>query len=206
MVSLISLLKEIYLNEGGNVFKNTEYDTQNILLVNIEPTIKRFADDLGKLFPNKKSTFSELTNKSNWLGSTGKKPQSGDVDLAYSNEHFFKNGKIDTNGWGVDQNDFNTLYEKYKKSSRSATDETIQIRALLDVIIDKVNKAGGDMFGNNKATNGGTLHFSYPQYTPTGEKLNLRAQLDIDTGDMDWLKFRYNSELPKDNPNIKGCC
>ena len=31
MVSLINLLKEIYLTEGGNVFKNTEYDTENIL-------------------------------------------------------------------------------------------------------------------------------------------------------------------------------
>jgi hypothetical protein len=48
MISLISLLKELYLNEGGNVFKNTEYDTENILLANIEPTIKKFVDDLGK--------------------------------------------------------------------------------------------------------------------------------------------------------------
>jgi|694.fasta_scaffold110366_3 hypothetical protein len=204
MVSLINLLKEIYLTEGGNVFKNTEYDTENILLANIEPTIKKFVEDLGRLFPNKKSTFNSLNDKSNWLGSTGNKPQSGDVDLAYSSEYLFKDGKADTKGWGVDQNEFNTLYEKYKKSSRSATDEAIQVRALLDLIISKINNASGDMFGSNKATNGGTLHFSYPQYDTSGKKLDSRAQLDIDTGDMDWLKFRYNSELPKDNPNIKG--
>jgi hypothetical protein len=204
MVSLIGLLKEIYLNEGGNVFKNTEYDTENILLANIEPTIKKFVEDLGKVFPNKKSTLNSLNDKSNWLGSTGNKPQSGDVDLAYSSEYLFKDGKIDIEGWGVDSNEFNTLYEKYKKSSRTSTDEVIQIRALLDLIINKVNNSSDDMFGSNKATNGGTLHFSYPQYSTSGEKLDSRAQLDIDTGDMDWLKFRYNSELPKDNPEIKG--
>ena len=204
MIKLVNLLRETLIIEGGNVFKNTEYDAQDIVLTNIEPTVKKFVEDFSKLFPNKKATFAELIDKSNWLGSTGNKAQSGDVDLAYSGEHFFKDGKADVTGWGIDENEFNTLYEKYKKSSRSATDEAIQTRALLDSIINKVNSAGGDMFGSNKATNGGTLHFSYPQYTPAGEKLDLRAQLDIDTGDMDWLKFRYNSELPKDNPNIKG--
>ena len=39
MASLISLLKEVLIKEGGNVFKNTEYDTQNIPLDNIQPTV-----------------------------------------------------------------------------------------------------------------------------------------------------------------------
>jgi len=204
MISLVGLLKEIYLNEGGNVFKNTEYDTQNIDKDNIAPTIKKFVEDLGKIFPNKKSTFNSLNDTSNWLGSTGRKPQSGDVDLAYSSEYFFKNGKIDIEGWGVDTNEYNNLYEKFKKSSRTATDEQVQIRALLDTVVNKINNTGGDLFASNKATNGGTIHFSYPQYALTGEKLDLRTQLDLDSGDMDWLKFRYNSELPEDNPQIKG--
>lgn len=204
MISLVGLLKEIYLNEGGNVFKNTEYDTQNIDKDNIAPTIKKFIEDLGKIFPNKKSTFNSLNDTSNWLGSTGRKPQSGDVDLAYSSEYFFKNGKIDIEGWGVDTNEYNNLYEKFKKSSRTATDEQVQIRALLDTVVNKINNTGGDLFASNKATNGGTIHFSYPQYALTGEKLDSRTQLDLDSGDMDWLKFRYNSELPEDNPQIKG--
>lgn len=204
MISLVGLLKEIYLNEGGNVFKNTEYDTQNIDKDNIASTIKKFVEDLGKIFPNKKSTFNSLNDTSNWLGSTGRKPQSGDVDLAYSSEYFFKNGKIDIEGWGVDTNEYNNLYEKFKKSSRTATDEQVQIRALLDTVVNKINNTGGDLFASNKATNGGTIHFSYPQYALTGEKLDSRTQLDLDSGDMDWLKFRYNSELPEDNPQIKG--
>jgi len=208
MISLIEILKNV-IKEGGNVFNNTEYDTQNIDKNNIAPTIKKFTEDLGKIFPNKRSSLNSLNDINNWLGSTGRKPQSGDVDLAYSSEHFFKNGKIDVEGWGVSKNEYNQLYEKYKKSSRTATDEQIQIRALLDTIVNKINSykinnANLDIIASNKATNGGTIHFSYPQYTTTGEKLNSRTQLDIDTGDMDWLKFRYNSELPEDNPQIKG--
>jgi hypothetical protein len=203
MISLIGILKGI-ISEGGNVFKNTEFDTENISLNNIAPTIKKLAEDLGKIFPNKKSTFALLNDKSNWLGSTGAKPQSGDVDIAYSLEHFLKDGRVDINGWGLNQDEYNSLHEKYKKASRTATDEQIQLRTLLDLISNKINSIGSDIISNNKATSGGTLHFSYPQYTPSGEKLNLRAQIDLDIGDMDWLKFRYNSELPEDDPNIKG--
>lgn len=204
MISLIKLLREVLIDEGGNVFKGTEFDAQDIVLDNIKPTVEKFVSDLSKIFPNKKSTLTPLTDKSNWLGSTGSKPKSGDVDLAYSSEYLFKNGKADTDGWGVNRNEYDSLYEKLKKSSRTATDEAVQTNALIRLIVSKINNAGGDIHASDKAANGGTIHFSYPQYTPSGEKLDLRAQLDIDTGDMDWLKFRYNSELPEDNPEIKG--
>ena len=116
MTSLIGILRDIIF-EGGNVFKNTEFDTQNIVLDNVAPTIKQLVNDLGKIFPNKKSTFNLLNDKSNWLGSTGRKPQSGDVDIAYSSEYFFKNGKADTEGWGINTEEYNALYEKYRKSN-----------------------------------------------------------------------------------------
>jgi hypothetical protein len=204
MISLIKLLHEVLIDEGGNVFKGTEFDAQDIVLDNIKPTIEKFVSDLSKIFPNKKLTLTPLADKSNWLGSTGSKPKSGDVDLAYSSEHLFKDGKVDADGWGITQNEYDSLYEKLKKSSRTATDEAIQTNALIRLIVSKINNASSDIYASDKAANGGTIHFSYPQYTPAGEKLDLRAQLDIDTGDMDWLKFRYNSELPEDNPEIKG--
>jgi hypothetical protein len=204
MIKLIDLLRETFIKEGGNVFKNSEYDSQDILLANISPTLKKFVEDLSKLFPNKRASFAGLTNKSNWLGSTGNKPQSGDVDIAYSSEHFFKDGQADVEGWGIDQNEYTQLYEKNKKAARSATDDQIQLKSLIQLIVKKINSAGGDLFTSDKASGAGSIHFSYPQYTKSGEKLGARAQLDIDIGDMDWLKFRYNSELPKDNPNIKG--
>jgi hypothetical protein len=204
MISLVKLLNEILIKEGGNVFKNSEYDAQNILLNNIQPTVNKFAEDLGKLFPSKRISFKELTDKNNWLGSTGRKPESGDVDLAYTSDNFFINGKPDTKGWELDENEFNTLYEKLKKASRVATVEQIQIKALVQLIVKKINSNGGDLFASDKASGAGSIHFSYPQYTPSGEKLNTRAQLDLDIGDMDWLKFRFNSELPKEDPQIKG--
>jgi hypothetical protein len=204
MISLIKLLKEIYLNEGGSVFKSTEFDTENISLNNIAPTIKKLVEDLSKIFPNKKSTFDSLNDKSNWLGSTGKKPQSGDVDIAYSSEYFFKNGQTDVNGWGLNQDEYNSLYEKYKKASRTATDDQIQLRALIQLITEKINSASGDIYASSKASGAGSIHLSYPQYSSPDKKLNTRAQIDLDVGDMDWLKFRYNSELPENDPNIKG--
>ena len=204
MISLVRLLNEILIKEGGNVFKNSEYDAQNILLNNIQPTVNKFAEDLGKLFPSKRISFKELTDKNNWLGSTGRKPESGDVDLAYTSDNFFINGKPDTKGWELDENEFNTLYEKLKKASRVATVEQIQIKALVQLIVKKINSNGGDLFASDKASGAGSIHFSFPQYTPSGEKLDTRAQLDLDIGDMDWLKFRFNSELPKEDPQIKG--
>lgn len=204
MISLIGLLKEISLKEGGNVFKNSEYDAQNVVLNNIQPTVNKFVEDFGRLFPNKKASFAELTNKNNWLGSTGKKAESGDVDLAYSSDNFFVNGQPDIKGWGLNPDEFTPLYEKSKKASRSATDEQIQVKTLIQLIVKKINSSGGDLYASDKAANGGVIHFSYPQYTPSGEKLPARAQLDLDTGDLDWLKFRFNSDLPEDDPQIKG--
>jgi len=202
MISLIKILKTL-ITEGGNVFTGTEYDTDDILLNNIKPTIDEFVSTLSSIFPKKKSTFTSLSDSSNWLGSTGKKPKSGDVDLAYSSEYFFKDGQIDTEGWGVDQNEYTQLYEKNKKAARSASDEQIQVKSLIQLIVKKINGSGKDIYANDKAANGGTIHFSYPQYSDS-EKLDTNAQLDLDTGDLDWLKFRYNSELPDDNQEIKG--
>jgi hypothetical protein len=202
MISLIKILKTI-ITEGGNVFTGTEHDTDDILLNNIKPTIDEFVSTLSSIFPKKKSTFTSLSDSSNWLGSTGKKPKSGDVDLAYSSEYFFKDGQIDTEGWGVDQNEYTQLYEKNKKAARSASDEQIQVKSLIQLIVKKINGSGKDIYANDKAANGGTIHFSYPQYSDS-EKLDINAQLDLDTGDLDWLKFRYNSELPDDNQEIKG--
>jgi hypothetical protein len=202
MISLIKILKTL-ITEGGNVFTGTEHDTDDILLNNIKPTIDEFVSTLSSIFPKKKSTFTSLSDSSNWLGSTGKKPKSGDVDLAYSSEYFFKDGQIDTEGWGVDQNEYTQLYEKNKKAARSASDEQIQVKSLIQLIVKKINGSGKDIHANDKAANGGTIHFSYPQYSDS-EKLDINAQLDLDTGDLDWLKFRYNSELPDDNQEIKG--
>lgn len=195
MISLIKILKTI-ITEGGNIFNGTEYDTDNIELNNIQPTIKQFISTLSIIFPKKKSTFSSLNDKSNWLGSTGIKSKSGDVDIAYSSEYFFKNRQADVEGWGIDPNEYNQLYEKYTNSARSASDEQIQLKSLIELIVKKINESKYDIHASDKAAGAGSIHFSFPQYTTSGEKIDGRTQLDLDIGDMDWLKFRYNSKLP----------
>lgn len=204
MVSLVKLLKEVLIKEGGNVFKNTEYDTQNISLNNIQPTVNKFVKDLSSIFPDKSQAFKDITNRNSWLGSTGSKPESGDVDLAFSIEHFFTNGKPDIKGWRIDEDAFNALYEKNRKRARTATDEQIQVKSMVELIVQKINSSGTDLFSSDKASGAGSIHFSFPQYTPSNEKLDSFAQFDLDIGDIDWLKFRFNSVLPKDNPQIKG--
>ena len=72
MVSLVKLLKEVLITEGGNIFRTPEYETKSIPLDNILPTTTRFVEDLSRIFPGKASTFKELLNKDNWLGSTGR--------------------------------------------------------------------------------------------------------------------------------------
>ena len=204
MISLIKLLGEVIIKEGGNIFKTPEYETQNIPLENIQPSIIKFIEDLSRVFPSKSSTFKTLLNKENWLGSTGRKPESGDVDIAYPIENFFIDGKPDTKGWGIDEIEFNDLFEKTQKRSRTATTEQSQVKALIMLIVKKINSAGGNLFASDKASGAGSIHFSYPQFSPDGKELDTRAQFDLDIGNIDWLKFRFNSNLPEDDPQIKG--
>ena len=75
---------------------------------------------------------------------------------------------------------------------------------MVELKVQKINSSGTDLFSSDKASGAGSIHFSYPQYTPSGEKSDSFSQFDLDIGDIDWLKFRFNSELPKDNPQIKG--
>lgn len=196
MIKIAQLLKSI-VSEGGGVFKDTEYSTKDIDRNDLKVTISKFTQELVRLFPNKKASLADLNDESNWLGSTGSAFKSGDVDLAYSVKHFFAGDKVDLAGWGVDESDFTALYEKYKKSARTASDDQIQLKALIELIVRKVNSESKELYASDKASGAGSIHFSFPQYTVSGEKVDGRTQLDLDIGDMEWLKFRYNSQLPK---------
>ncbi len=62
----------MYLKEGGNVFKDKQGNplTQRINQADVPATIKYIENVLGIDFPPER-----------WLGSTGRKPTSGDLDL-----------------------------------------------------------------------------------------------------------------------------
>ena len=196
MIKIAHLLRSI-VSEGGGVFKDTEYSTKDIDRNDLKVTILKFTQELARLFPNKKASIIDLSDESNWLGSTGSAFKSGDIDIAYSVKHFFAGDKVDLAGWGIDQGEFTALYEKYKKSARTASDDQIQLKALIELIVRRVNSNSKDLYASDKASGAGSIHFSFPQYSASGEKIDGRTQLDLDIGDMEWLKFRYNSQLPK---------
>jgi hypothetical protein len=207
MIKLISLLKEVLL-EGGNVFKDTEYDTTDINQADIEQTVNKFVEALSNLFPGKKQSFQDLKNKENWLGSTGRKQVankqdqivSGDIDLAYSKDAILTNGKVDYKGWGMSKEDYENMHTAVASRAKTATEEQIKVTALLRLIVPQIeaetSKTGLHVTG--KATSSGVLHFSFPQYSKDGKKLDTRAQIDLDIGDLNWLTFRNNADISKE--------
>ena len=81
------------LVEGGNVFD----DTLSIKKEYIPNTILKFLNELSRIFPKKASSFKSHET----LGSVGKKPISGDIDLLYDIKNFMPGGKPDLAGWGL---------------------------------------------------------------------------------------------------------
>jgi hypothetical protein len=204
MISLVQLLQETFIFEGGKVFKDTEYYTANIDQGNIVMTVQKFTEALGELFKNKKGSFAVLSKPENWLGSTGRKQvpneksgliEAGDIDIAYSGDNFIKNGIIDLEGWGIGEEEYKQVYEAVKSKAKTATEDQIKTTALLRVLVSKIEQANTDLQVNGKSTSSGALHFSFPQYNVSGKKLTQRAQIDLDTGDLDWLTFRNNANI-----------
>jgi len=69
------------LNEGGNVFKDADGNplTQRINQADVMPTVQWLEGITGLDFTTEKSPEDGLPVR--WLGSTGRKPTSGDLDL-----------------------------------------------------------------------------------------------------------------------------
>lgn len=193
MVTLVSLLRQV-LTEGGNVFGSTT----SIKKENIDSTLEQFTKVLGQLFPKKASTFKALEK----LGSAGKKDESGDIDLSYDVQNFIAEGKPDLAGWGLDPKLFEEKVALISKRAKTATPAQIQLRAMLELISDTVNNANQEIEADPKSAANGSLFFAFPQYTPSGEKLENSVQIDINVGNPEWLRFSYYSNVYKGN--VKG--
>ena len=193
MIKLTSLLKQI-LNEGGNVFGTTA----SIKKENIESTMEKFVEVLGEIFPKKASTFKSFEK----LGSAGKKDISGDIDLSYDVKNFLTGEKPDFEGWDINPTEFNELSEKIAKRARTATPAQIALRAMLELIANKVNQSNLTIESDPKSATNGSLFFAFPQYNEAGEELPESVQIDINVGNPEWLRFSYYSNLYKGN--VKG--
>ena len=174
---------------GGNVFDITA----SIAKENIEPTLLKFYEELGSIFPNAKKYFKNIRT----LGSVGKKDVSGDIDLAISGDAF-KN----IQDWGLDQEHVQSLFEKFKKRSKNATDDQLMKRAAIVAIAEKIMNGSKDIAVDIKGSAGGALFMAYPQYEPSGNKLPNAVQIDLNVGNVDWLSFAYYSATYQGN--VKG--
>ena len=188
MIKFGSLILDL-LNEGGNVFGTTA----PIAKEKIEPTLEKFTEELGKIFPKKANTFSTFEK----LGSAGKKDMSGDIDVAYPVGNLTKENKPDLEGWGLDREEFNQYFEKIRKRARTATEAQSQLRAMLILIAEKINKESTVLQADPKSSNSNSLFLAFPQYDETGKKQPELIQVDINVGDPEWLKFSYYSNIYK---------
>jgi hypothetical protein len=193
MIKLNSILKQMIL-EGGNIFG----DTSPIKKENIDPTLNVFATELSNMFPKKVASFRKFET----LGSVGKKPVSGDIDLAYDIENLMPGGKPDLVGWGIDPYEFKQSVEKIQKRARTATLEQSQLRAMIEFIGNKINEQSDIIQTDIKKSGAGSLFCKVIQYDVAGDETNKTVQVDINIGDPKWLRFSYYSATYKGN--VKG--
>ena len=172
---------------GGNVFDCTS----PIKKIYIRPTVQKFKEELSKLFPfAAKSIFSVVL-----IGSAGKKDISGDIDLAMSNYAV-------TDDWGLNMCDIKERFDKFKKRSRSSSDSQLYKRTIISLISEAINDKSDLIISSDKQSSNGVLFCNFPQFDQCYNKTDLRVQIDINIGNLDWLKFAYYSDEYKHN--IKG--
>ncbi len=193
MIKLGDIVKEVLI-EGGNVFGGTSPIKKQF----IDPTINMFINELSRIYPKKASSFRSFEK----LGSAGKKPISGDIDLAYDIENLMPNGKPDLVGWSIDPYEFSQAVEKIQKRARTATLEQSQLRAMIEFIGNNINQATDNIQTDLKQSTAGSLFCKAIQYNEAGDDLNKTVQIDINVGDPKWLRFSYHSSTYKGN--VKG--
>jgi len=194
MIKLLPLLKQI-LAEGGNVFGTTAPINKE----DIEPTLDKFIEELSRIFPAKTSTFKTFER----LGSVGKKAVSGDIDLGYDVKNLFPDGKTpDLKGWKIDKADFESKVALFAKRARTATPEQLQLRAMVDLIGERINQESDIVRTDAKQSGAGSIFCETGQYGTDGEELGKTVQTDINIGNPEWLKFSYYSATYEGN--VKG--
>ena len=103
------------LTEGGNIFGDK---TDSIPLEFIQPTLEKYYEELGNLFPIHVGDFTTFRP----LGSVGKKAKAGDIDLGVDVLELFDDGEInpeDLPTWNLDQKEWEAQVEKLTKNPKN---------------------------------------------------------------------------------------
>jgi hypothetical protein len=187
-----------YLYEGGNVFKDA--NVGKIKKENIEPTIEKFIEEMTRIFP----AAAEDLRSYQTLGSVGKKPESGDIDLTIDVSRIISENGPEFSKWDINPADYESIRKSIESRAKTASPQQIQLNAMLKMIADKIENKTNVMSIDTKSTGGGSLHFLFPQFSPEGVPLDppLNVQLDLMVGNQKWLAFSYYSDVYNDDDNI----
>ena len=105
--------------------------------------------------------------------------------------------------WNIDPKEFQATYDSIRKKSRTATELQSTIKAVLQLISINIEKNSQLITTDSKSAGSGSIFCTFPQYDKDGNKVEDKTvQIDINVGNIDWLKFSYYSNTYKDN--VKG--
>ena len=189
------------LSEGGNIFGDK---TDSIPLDFIEPTLNKYYQELGNLFPIHVADFTTFQP----LGSVGKKAKSGDIDLGVDVLELFDDGEInpdDLTTWNLDPKKWTERVEKLTKRARTATAVEIGWKAFLQMLAEYINENSDLIKVDLKKTGNGSMFSLFPQFNREGEQQDIGVQIDWMVGNLDYLMFSYFSDVPsEEEPLLKG--
>lgn len=190
-----------FLNEGGNVFAGK---TASIKKEYIKPTLDKYFAELKHIFPKKSAIFN--LNHFKPLGSVGKKPMSGDIDLAIDSKSLLDQNMSDKSisDWGIDPKSVHQEFAKLSKRSRTATPEQVFMKAFLRMLTQYINAHAPTLFCDEKKVTNGNIFGLFPQINTDYEDVGIGVQIDWMIGDLDWLTFSYHSAVYPTDSNVKG--
>lgn len=190
-----------FIVEGGNVFTGR---TASIKMEDIRPTLQRYFAELKQIFPQKAAIFNE--QHFHPLGSVGKKPISGDIDLGIDVSSIVDKEVSDEamKAWNLDPVAVKADAEAMGKRARTATPEQLIMRAVMKGITLYINTHAKNLYCDEKKVSAGGIFGLYPQFDKDGNDLGNGVQIDWMVGDISWLNFSYYSSAYPAGSNVKG--
>ena len=188
------------LTEGGHLFGSDPIEQRNL-----KPTAEAYYAELRRLFPKKANVFTY--NQQNLLGSAFKKDTpSGDIDVAFAASEFYKGNITD---WNLSPAAVKAKTEEllkrainYRKAVKAGDKKAIEYHMFLkqqeatNILISAYINEHSELITTKPEEAKPTMIMTaVPQFGADGQPVvrpdgtPLMAQVDINIGNLDWLKF-----------------
>lgn len=186
---------------GGNVFAEK---TASILREHVNPTLDEYFKELASLFPRKSNIFNQHCMFP--LGSVGKKPVSGDIDLGIDTATLLDSTLSDDAivEWGINPCVVLEECNILTKRARTASPKQLRTKAFLKSVASHINKNATFLYCDEKRVTDGNLFSLYPQKDITCSNIGTNVQIDWMIGPAQWLNFSYYSSEYPESSNVKG--